>query len=95
MSVTWYMPTQGIYQFGDTAMLLAAINGHTEIIRLLLQHGAEVNQHNTVTTHVVHGTCPTDKDSPALLHAANQQSLVLGTTISQRGTSFLMFRVLI
>ena len=70
MSVTWYMPTQGIYQFGDTAMLLAAINGHTEIIRLLLQHGAEVNQHNTVTTHVVHGTCPTDKDSFRLVACA-------------------------
>ena len=46
------MVTQGIYQFGDTAMLMAAVNGHTEIVRLLLQHGAEVNQHNTVTTHV-------------------------------------------
>ena len=30
-------------QYGRTALMVAAIYGHTDIVRLLLEHGADVN----------------------------------------------------
>lgn len=37
-----------IYQNGDTALTLAAIEGHEEIFPMLLKAGAKVNQINNV-----------------------------------------------
>jgi hypothetical protein len=36
-----------VNQRGDTALHLAAKNGHTSVVRLLLKHGAQVNEQNS------------------------------------------------
>ena len=40
-------------QFGDTALMWAASNGHTDTVRLLLEHGADVNLVNNVSAACV------------------------------------------
>ena len=39
---------------GDTALLLAAYRGHTEVARVLIEAGADVNARNTRTNTVLH-----------------------------------------
>ena len=42
------------YQNGDTALTLAAIEGHDEIFPMLLKAGAKVNQINNVNAYLLY-----------------------------------------
>jgi ankyrin repeat protein len=37
-----------LFQIGNTSIIFAAANGHTEIVKLLLDAGADVNMKNNV-----------------------------------------------
>ena len=37
-----------VIQDGDTALMLASCKGHTAVVELLLQHGADVNAKDDV-----------------------------------------------
>ena len=39
-------------QLGRTALVVAALKGHTEIVKLLLEKGADVNIANTVSQNM-------------------------------------------
>ena len=38
-----------LHQYGWTALIIAANGGHTEIVTLLLDRGADINQENDVS----------------------------------------------
>mgnify|MGYP001275299688 CR=1 FL=1 len=42
-----------VRQGGRTALMLAAIKGHTDTVRLLLEHGADVTHANNVSAACV------------------------------------------
>ena len=37
------------FQYGETALMMASLSGHTECVKVLLDRGAEVNMQNTVS----------------------------------------------
>lgn len=52
MSSTWVLVEQTLYitQGGWTALILAASNGHTNVVEILLQHKPSVDMQNEVST---------------------------------------------
>ena len=52
MSSTWVLADQTlcIMQGGWTALMLAANNGHTNVVEILLQHKPNVDMQNEVST---------------------------------------------
>ena len=46
-----------VRQMGSTALMLAAAQGRTDTVRLLLEHGADVDHANNVSAACVWGKC--------------------------------------
>ena len=38
-----------VYQYGYTALMVASRNGHKEVVKLLLDHGADINMQDNVS----------------------------------------------